>query len=383
MKTPQSNRDSDAPYRIGIITRPIDQKTSGSCNYQRQLLNALLDSDHGFDITLIHYQKSNDPVYTRPEITERIIPRDPIRASIAISRMHLDLLHYAPYTILSPLWARTRCRMASILGAGPLFIPDEYSRLHNLHARLVEPLIIRRLDAVLSCSHTSSNFVRKRYRFKGLICVAYAGIAKAFIPPGLGDTLPKRLRRVHGITDKYLLHISRYSKRKNPMTLLDGFRIYHQRNQPSQSIQLVVAGSEWENEHVKDYIKQHGLEDAVRFTGYAKEQDLINLLQYADAFVFPSLYEGFGMPNIEAMACDCPVITSDAFAIPEVVGEAALILKDKRSAPELADLITRVAHDPSEREKLRQAGRRNVDRFSWQESASILGNAYRACIDNA
>ena len=111
--------------------------------------------------------------------------------------------------------------------------------------------------------------------------------------------------------------------------------------------------------------------------GFIDEIAEIELLNGAASFLFPSFAEGFGMPNVEAMACGCPVVTSSVFAIPEVVGDAAVLLKDANDHDECAAALERIARDEQFRAELVQKGPERAKRYDWTESAKILFDAYR------
>ena len=106
-------------------------------------------------------------------------------------------------------------------------------------------------------------------------------------------------------------------------------------------------------------------------------------MNLAEAFVFPSFYEGFGMPNLEAMACGCPVVTSQAFAIPEVVGDAALTIADSPDTAALTDAIRRIRSDAELRARLVDRGRARAREFSWEESVQTILDAYRRLVEEA
>jgi glycosyltransferase involved in cell wall biosynthesis len=119
----------------------------------------------------------------------------------------------------------------------------------------------------------------------------------------------------------------------------------------------------------------------VRAVGYVTDAELRALYEHAAVFVYPSLYEGFGIPAIEAMACGCPVIASNAASVPEVCGDAALYVSPHDPAA-LAVSIERLMNDPAERERLSDAGKRWVQRYTWDESARLNASYMRECLSS-
>jgi glycosyltransferase involved in cell wall biosynthesis len=142
-------------------------------------------------------------------------------------------------------------------------------------------------------------------------------------------------------------------------------------------MKLVIAGGKWNNTEVADELQRLGIENKVILTGFVGEEEAVRLYNGAEAFIFPSLAEGFGMPNIEAMACGCPVITSGIFAIPEVVGDAALLMKDPKDAQDLADKLEILTSNEDLKEDLIARGLERAKRYrSWEPSAKKLLEVY-------
>ena len=133
-------------------------------------------------------------------------------------------------------------------------------------------------------------------------------------------------------------------------------------------LDLVIAGARWTNKHVKSMIKKLNLASNVKILGYVPEQDLICLYSATELFFSPSLHETFGFPVLEAMACGTPVVTSNAYSILEVAGNAA-ILCDPHDYNNFADNIIRVLENLKLRERMRVNGLKNAKKFSWERCA--------------
>lgn len=140
---------------------------------------------------------------------------------------------------------------------------------------------------------------------------------------------------------------------------------------------LAIAGGEgWLYEETRQLVAELKLEKKVRFLGRVSELDLVTLYSLANVFAFPSFFEGFGVPPLEAMACGAPVITSNTSSLPEVVGDAALLV-DPHKTNEIAAAITRLIEDEKLREDLRQKGYRQALRYTWTESARKMLAVYQ------
>ncbi|MEO0774935.1 MAG: glycosyltransferase family 1 protein [Bacteroidota bacterium] len=362
---------SPQKIKVGVFTRPIDQGTSGSGSHLNKLFNQILDlNPPGMELVLVHYESTDKPIYQRT--SQLLIPRNPWRAARILERENFDLLHYNPLTVLSPLWVSQKVKkVATIHGAAPHFLPDFFPRSTRLQERYLRPWLARQLDFIFTVSHTSEAFLAEKYGIaKEKFAVIYNAVEPDFrVLSEASFPILERLR----LKGAFIFHLSKFSERKNPWTILRAFARLHQRH---PELLLVLGGSGWENPRVTDFLREHQLQDHVRFTGFIAQSELVELLNRALVFVFPSLYEGFGMPNLEAMACDCPVITSRAFAIPEIVGEAALLLDQVRDDQELANKVERLIQEPEWRQQLIERGRQHVRGFSWEKSARIVVDKY-------
>ena len=356
------------PLKIGIFTRPIDQGTSGSGFHLLEIINQLLNVDTFNEYVLIHAAHNDRPIYKR--CRELIVPRNPLKATGILRREGFDVLHYNPLTIISPLIGIGSKKVATIHGASILFLPEQFSLGKRLHARFVLPMIARWMDGIATVSETSARFIESRYRVdRARIRVCPNAVAAAYSPSPETDSPT----RTNDKKQTRILHISKYSERKNPWTLLEAFA---QVSPNLHGARLVLVGSGWKNPAVESWLTIHGLLENVDFSGFVTEEEKIRLLRTADLFVFPSLYEGFGMPNLEAMACGCPVVTSSVFAIPEVVSDAAILVKDPRNATELASRILEILRDDALRSRLIERGLERVKAFSWTASALTLRSLY-------
>lgn len=168
----------------------------------------------------------------------------------------------------------------------------------------------------------------------------------------------------------YFLYAGTRSVRKNIRTLFEAFARCH-REIPHDLVLTGGGGNVVVEDPADDVLDRHGLRDRVRVLGLIPQADLVALYRGADAFVYPSRYEGFGLPPLEAMACGCPVICSRATSLPEVVGDAALLF-DPASPAELEAHLRALASRPDLREQLKAAGLARAARFSYRSSAQAL-----------
>jgi len=349
--------------KIGIFTRPIDQGTSGSGFHLLEVLNHLLDSDQDNEYVLIHHARNENGIYRR--CRELIVSRNPLLAAFRLRKEGFDIVHYNPMTILSPIFGIPSKKITTIHGASILFLPKQFSFMKRMHAKLIVPFLARRMDGVVTVSKTSASFINKTYHVESdNICLCYNAVSEKYAQFEADGNAGKKYK---------ILHISKFSERKNPWALLNAFKLVIQ---GIPEAKLSIIGNGWDNEKVRQWIDGNRLSDAIVLLGFVSEDEKIKRLQDSGVFVFPSLYEGFGMPNLEAMACSCPVVTTRVFAIPEIVDDAALLVDDPNDHKDIAEKILSIMNDDQLRQHLIDQGLRRVKSFSWTESARALRNFY-------
>lgn len=361
-------------YKIGVFSKPLDNWTSGSGHHLDEMMKHILDLNDSqgkpFEFTFIHYKKSENPLYKR--VAELVIPRNPLRAAGVLRPYHFDILHYSPLSVYAPMFRLDAKKIATIHGAEEVIYPEGYSLVARLHERYAMPILARKLDRIATVSETSKNYYVKEYK----VCPDRVFLTVNGLSPAMRVLDKKRLTvpASLGITTPYIFHISRYSERKNPRCILEGFARFSATN---SGYLLVCAGKGWNCPEVFALAEKLGIKNRLITPGFINEEDAVELLNGAAAFLFPSFAEGFGMPNIEAMACGCPVVTSSVFAIPEVVGDAAILLKDERNAQECADALQKIVFDGNFRKELIRKGLERVKRYNWSDSSAALMKAYR------
>lgn len=361
-------------YKIGIMTRPIDQGTSGSGHHLFEIVSHILNQNKDFDITLIHYLKNDKEIYKKAN--ELIVPRNPFIASKMIKNEGFDLIHYSPLTILSPLWGIKVKKVCTIHGAEPDLIPHYYTLIQRLHSKYIMPVVARLMDHTFTVSQTSKEYLTKAYKIDPeKYSITYNAVNKDFkLLDGSVFTANEKFKT----GDNFVFHVSKYSHRKNPEGIIKGFNLF---SKEYPDYKLVLAGSGWECAEVKVLLKELGILEKVIFTGYTKEKDVIELLNSAKLFLFPSYAEGFGMPNIEAMACGCPVVTTAVFAVPEIVGDAALVVDDPADYKAISENMINIVSDESLRKNLIEKGLKRYKDFSWVQSADHILNTYKKLLN--
>jgi glycosyltransferase involved in cell wall biosynthesis len=174
------------------------------------------------------------------------------------------------------------------------------------------------------------------------------------------------VRAKHGIRVPYILYVGTIEPRKNITRLIQAFAQLKKRGLPHK---LVIVGQPgWHCAPIYSEVERQGLQNEVIFTGYVPFEDLPALYSGAESMAFPSLYEGFGLPVMEAMACGTPVVTSDSSSLAEIADDAALLI-DPLSVEQIAEALFRLHQEPHLREELSRRGRARAAEFTWERSA--------------
>jgi glycosyltransferase involved in cell wall biosynthesis len=228
------------------------------------------------------------------------------------------------------------------------------------------PIMARRATMIIAPSEWTRREIIEHFGVRPEKVRVVAEAAREKMRPTLIEDARAVLER-HGVRQPYVLYTGTIEPRKNLLTLL---RAYDELLRASDHRpQLVLCGGRgWLCDEVFELVAQLKLEDQVRFTGYVDDGDLPALYSSAEVFVYPSLYEGFGLPPLEAMACGTPVITSDAASLPEVVGDAGVKVAP-REVPALARSLVNLLGDAAGREHFRRAGLERAASFSWARAA--------------
>lgn len=234
--------------------------------------------------------------------------------------------------------------------------PKSFSWKFRAFYNLFIPLMIHRRRAFLTVSEFSKKDISKIYDVSpSEITVVYNSVSDVFYKGNQKDSL--------GNSDKYLLAVSSPNLHKNFHGMISAFSTIN------YDIKLKIIGSKNNSFNSVDV----PTDNRVTYMGRVSDNELSDLYHNAHAFIFPSFYEGFGIPPLEAQACDCPVISSDAASLPEVLGDSALYF-DPYDIADMADAMRKVISDDELRDSLKIKGRENIKRFSWDTSAEKVNS---------
>ena len=374
--------------RIGIDARLFHEQT-GIGRYTRSLFFQYLSGHKDADDQLVlFYDRPIDFSAFFPECSAHDHPNIELviadcRRRILWTNWHLPPLlrqhridvYHGVCNFELPL--RKMCRyVVTIHDLVPLFFPELVPKKHLLFFKLFMKRAARAADVIITDSEHSKQDICRHLRVPAeKVRVIYLGYAPTPLPSNLNEARRRILNRL-GIRQPYLLFVGVIEPKKNLERLLEAFALLRRKHAAFQSLQLVIAGGKgWFYEQVYRKVDALRLGEAVVFTGFAPDEDLPCLYSGAEAFVFPSIYEGFGLPALEAMAYGAPVITSRVSSLPEIVGNAG-ILVDPLDPASLCQGMETVLMNPSARAQMAEAGRLRARQFSWQRAADETYQVY-------
>lgn len=365
--------------KIALSTSVIQRGKTGVAQYVFALVKALLPyaDRHSFHllvleqdlplfgfaagrVTFVPVPESYRPAVRNVVWHQRTLPR-------WLRHHGIEVLHVPSYRRM--VWRAPCATVATIHDLAPFHVTGKYDFARMLYGRVVARQLARRQDEIIAISENTARDIRQFFGVPDQrLHVVLNGIDHERFRPG--DPLQARAEaaRRWGLDQPYFLFVSRLEHpAKNHVRLIeafDGFKVA-----TGSPWLLALGGSDWHGaEAIHAAAAASRFARDIRFLGFVPDEALAMLYHAAGTMVYPSLFEGFGFPPVEAMACGCPVISSTRGALAEVVADAAEIA-DPESVASLTRALTRLSADESLRTRLREAGFRNARRFNWADNA--------------
>ncbi|HVL69220.1 MAG TPA: glycosyltransferase family 1 protein [Vicinamibacterales bacterium] len=363
--------------RIAIDARKL--RDYGIGTYIRNLVRHLARLDRTTEYVLIVQPPDIEIVAelgenfrTVPDWSRAYSIREQLTIPLDLRRERVDLFH-APHYVLPPL---TPCKSVVTIHdcihlRFPQYLPN---RLAYVYARSSLWVATHRASRVLTVSETSKRDILRYFRVpEGKIDVIYNAIDER-LGEAPTDAEVAQVRERYQLNDPFVLYAGNIKPHKNLERLIEAFNTM--RKGGLEHVKLLIIGDEISKyATLRRAVHRHKLHKHVRFFGFVPDKTLASLYRLASVFVFPSLYEGFGLPPLEAMAAGTPVITSNVSSLPEVVGDAAILI-DPYEPDAIAGAMRRVLTDAPLREDLRRRGLARVREFSWDRSVARVREIY-------
>src|SRR5579863_6731424 len=375
--------------RIAIDYTAATRQAAGIGNYVRSLVDAMLAQDASNQYTLL---TSGRPPHERPFPTAQnargrslIIPdrylnilwyrwRLPVSATFFTGQ--IDIYH-GPDFVLPPLNGHTR-KIVTVHDLAFIEHPEYAVPQLAAYLKKVVPEAVAAADVVAAISHTTRQTLIDYFHTPPEKITVIPNGIRSYFRRVTDPLLLEATRYKFGLKSPLVLGVGTQEPRKNHLGIIKAFqKATNTGSKQHRPATLALAGgSGWLYEETRQAVAELKLDKKVRFLGHVSDLDLMLLYSLADVFVFPSFYEGFGVPPLEAMACGAPVIPSNTSSLPEVVGDAALLV-DPHDINEIARAITRVLEHPPLQEELRQKGYKQAARYTWQNSARKMLAVYQ------
>lgn len=363
---------------IGIDIRKLSDYGIGT--YIRNLIKAIAELDRNSEYLLLH--KPGEDLSGLPAGMRRAEERaglysigEPYRLGRRARKEKLDLLHCPHY--VTPF--KHKCALAVTIHdlihmLFPQYLPN---RAAYFYARFFLKRAAKRADVILTVSETTKNDILAHLPAREeRVVVTPNAVDPQFTREISGEEL-ERARQRYILHKPFILYAGSIKPHKNLTMAVEAFARFRRR--AGGEWRLVIVGSGSAGKELYRKIGQEGVRDAVRFLGFIPYGDLPAVYKLANLFLFPSLYEGFGLPPLEAMAVGTPVVASNRSSLPEVLGQAAL-LTHPHDAAETAEAIERAVSDQQLREKLIDRGLERVRQYSWLKTAEKTLESYRQAL---
>jgi glycosyltransferase involved in cell wall biosynthesis len=377
--------------KIGISTSVIQRGTSGIAQWVFNVSKALkpFAKEHSFTLFVL---EEDLPLFDQQSNYMRLHKvaetwRHPVKDILwhqwmlprLCKRLELDLVHIPSYRRM--IWSNKCRKLTTIHDLAPYHVPGKYDMARMMYARHVIPALARRSHGMSAVSHFTANDIETFLRIpKSETTVIHNGIDHTRFHSGDRSGSKVRMAEKLGLKVPYLLYVARLEHpAKNHVRLIHAFEQIKQKM--SSELELVIAGKDWHGaEKIHERIRQSPEKASIRSLGFVADEDLADLYRAAEVFVYPSLFEGFGLPPIEAMACGTPVVCSPDGALSEVVADAAEIINplDDQS---IFQGLSNVIQSKESREHYVQKGQERAKHFDWNRAAERWMDIYQKTLE--
>ena len=364
--------------RYGVDARLMFHQPAGISKYTWHLLQAMAELDEDDEFIVFQHRKHETPLVTQKNF-RRATLFAPVHhrfeqyvLSAELYRFQLDLLHLPDF--IPPLYSPWKT-VITVHDLAFLYYPHFLTAESAAYYGQIDKAVVRADHIIVPSKHTKRDLTAQLGVVEEKISVIYEAANPSFGPLPVEPTRAEIIAK-YQIPSSYVLFVGTIEPRKNVSGLLRAFA-YLQRKYEINDVGLVIAGAKgWLFDETLDLVSELGLEESVYFLGRVTDEDLHKLYVGARCHVHAAYYEGFGLPPLEAMACGTPTIVSNVSSLPEVVGDAALLV-DPKEAEEIAVAIYRLLTDDRLHQELAEKGLQRAKIFSWNRAAEKTLDVYR------
>jgi len=373
--------------RIAINAMAMGKTKTGVGRFISELVNSLSDVDTQNEYVVFTTPWGREHLHVRPnfEIKTPTMPR-PVRLlweqtmlPMLVRKYKIDVLHGQGFTL--PYFPSAKS-VVTIYDMTWFSHASTHQGIKTLYFKTMIPASLRRADHVVTISESAHADLLKMFpALSGKITTTLGGVASIFFNAAHSDRAAAEALARYEIDVPFILSVGMIQPRKNVPRLVKAFAGLRQtRNIPHKLVLVGKLG--WQTDEVFQSLTEAGVADHVIFTGFVPDEDLVHLYRKAAVLAYPSLYEGFGLPIVEAMAAGSPVVTSRNSSLEEVAGTAAELC-DPENVDDIADKIWNVISKPTIAERYIAAGKVQAQKFAWAQTARDTLRAYQSAMGAA
>lgn len=369
--------------KIFIEATPIFKDRSGVGQYAKRLTEAMVALAPNDKFTLFGFRLWPKPLPTHEivgtNVSYRFIRFFPGRVYNMLFRLSIKLpidlllrqrpdVIFFPNFTLRPTLSRHTKKVVVIHDLSFIYFPQFASPLNRRDNQKLVPYSIAKADHIITISKNSKDQIIKNYKVASAkVTIVSPAVDRNFFKKR-SEAEIKKVRTKYKLPNKYIFYTSTLEPRKNVEGVLEAYSALDSKTKAEYGL-VLAGGKGWQDEAIHAAIDKHRSNDEVIVTtGYVPDEDLPAMYSGASLFLFPSFYEGFGIPILEAFACGVPVITANNSSLPEVAGHAAILIKAEDS-PAITKAIKKVLSDSKLANNLRQKGLVQIQNFDWEDSA--------------
>jgi len=376
--------------KIALMSYAVDNRPNkGTAVYARKIIENLL-ADKRLELYLVHFEKVDDPIYKDNRANEIIMPSLHLpRGNYFFSQLlffwkyrknKFDIIHWFQPRVYPFFWlAPAKKIVITTYGAGDITAPGPF-----IFSREMFNFILikfnRKVDAFIAVSKYGCEEIKKYYHALAQnIYFTYLGGGEEFKNINKVEAQQK-IAEKYKVNSPFILQIARHLPHKNIINLIKAYKILRDKYNRNEKL-IIIGAKDFDTDKIFALAQKSGYKDDIIFINYVELEDLNIYYSAAELFIFPSLQEGFGLPVIEAMASGTPVITSNVTSLPEVAGEAG-ILVDPLNIEEIAKSMNKVLTDENLKNNLVAKGLTQSQKFTWARTAEQTKEIYFKLLEN-
>lgn len=367
--------------RVGVDARLMYHQPAGISRYTWHLLQAIAELDKEDEFVVFQHRKHRTSLVTQPNFRRATLYApahhrlEQQALAVELLRFPLDVLHSTDF--IPPLYSRVKS-VITVHDLAFIHYPHFLTTESAAYYGQIDKAVAHAKHIIVPSEHTRQDLIAQMGVPDDKVSVIYEAANPMFRPLPFAETR-RAVMAKYAIPEKYILSVGTIEPRKNITGLLQAFACLRAKYGLMDAGLVIAGGKGWLYDETLQTVTDLGLNDSTFFLGRVPDEDLHALYVGARCLIHPAYYEGFGLPPLEAMACGTPTIVSDVSSLPEVVGDAALLV-NPRNTEEIAVAMHRLLTDDALHAELAEKGLQRAATFSWERAASKTLEVYRQVV---